>query len=170
MLKQGHRWFWGVATLLLAGCVIQDTGWRRTPVHPDRSSPPVDAPPPLAHCTDTVGHDARSHPFIFGGSCCCTPTVAVMEAYHRNGTLVDWGVDALVAAHRARGIALSGDHESCNNLCRQGPHVVKGGRCLVPPTPVTPNHEEVLSGRFTLTPWERRQLERLGGPLAIEPR
>ena len=91
-----------------------------------------------------------------------------IEAYQRDGLLMgEWSVDALRSAYAARGIATVEQHERCNNLCRSGPHVVKGGRCLVPPTPGTLNHEEVITGRFTLTPWESRKVNEHGGPVPI---
>ena len=151
----------------VAGCAREEP-WRHTRVYPDRLEIPSDQPAPLVYCTDAVGHRAGAAPFIFGGTCLCNPTLAVFEAYQRDGLLMgEWSVDALRSAYAARGIATVEQHERCNNLCRSGPHVVKGGRCLVPPTPGTLNHEEVITGRFTLTPWESRKVNEHGGPVPI---
>ncbi len=141
---------------LAAGCASEQP-WRGTIVYPDRVVPPPVSPPPIVHCTDSVGHLRGTWPYIFGGTCCCNPSLELLAAYGKDGFLKGWSVDALRAAYKRRGIATIRDHRQCNNLCEQGPHVVKGGRCLVPPTPGTLNHEEVLTGSYGLTPWEARQ-------------
>ncbi|MFQ5653252.1 MAG: hypothetical protein ACE5GW_00800 [Planctomycetota bacterium] len=157
-------------TGVLAGCSVpEDRTWRHTPPHPDRLYPPPESPPPIGICTDAIGHQPGSRPFIFGGTCCCNPTVELLDAYHRQGILEGWTVDALRSAYGTRGIATLEDHRDCNNLCRFGPHLVKGGRCLVPPTPGTLNHEEVIANRFALTPWEARRVEAHGGPIEASP-
>lgn len=155
-----------LAACLAAGCAVEQP-WRGTFVYPDRIVPPPETPPPLVHCTDSVGHLRGTFPYIFGGTCCCNPTVELMASYQSDGYLADWSPDALRAAYQRRGIATLKDHQQCNNLCPQGPHVVKGGRCLVPPTPGTLNHEQVLSGRFALGGWEARQVA-AHGPLDRE--
>ncbi len=49
----------------------------------------------------------------------------------------------LSAKYRDAGIKTAADHQHCNNLCEWGPHVVKGGHCMVSPTSGTVNFEEV---------------------------
>ena len=95
------------------------------------------------YCFDTVGHKPGSKPYILGGTCCCTPTRALMEQYHADGLLKDMDLGDLIRLYEERGIKTSLDHTGCNNLCKWGPHVVKGGKCMVPPTPGTANFEEI---------------------------
>ncbi len=103
---------------------------------------PVTPPNPV-YCFDTVGHTPGTMPFILGGTCCCTPTKELMEQYHADGFLKDMELRDLIRLYEERGIKTSLDHTGCNNLCRWGPHIVKGGKCMVPPTPGTANFEEV---------------------------
>ena len=37
-------------------------------------------------------------------------------------------------------------HMHCNGLCKAGPHVVLGGKCMCPPTPGTDYYEKVVTG------------------------
>ena len=122
--------------VLLAGCAtkeiafVADKGPRPAPVY----------------CFDSVGHMPGSKPFILGGTCCCTPTQALMDKYHADGQLQDMQLAGLLALYEEKGIKTELDHKACNNLCLWGPHIVKGGKCMVPPTPATFNFEEVRYG------------------------
>jgi len=98
------------------------------------------------YCFDTVGHTPGTKPFILGGTCCCTPTKELMEQYHADGFLKDMELQDLIRLYEERGIKTALDHIGCNNLCKWGPHIVKGGKCMVPPTPGTTNFEEVRFG------------------------
>lgn len=103
----------------------------------------------VAHCFGDLLHIPGSAPFVLGGACCHAPAQDIMEAYRRDGTVnEDMSVVALSALYEAKGIRLESDHQACNNRCEYGPHVVKGGRCMVAPTPGTVNHDEVRSGKF----------------------
>lgn len=103
----------------------------------------------IAHCFGLLPHIAGSAPFVLGGVCCHAPTQEIVEAYRRDGTVpADVSVVSLAALYAAKGIRLESDHRECNNRCEYGPHVVKGGRCMVAPTPGTVNYEEVRSGKF----------------------
>jgi hypothetical protein len=105
-------------------------------------------PPPIVHCFDGVPHVRGSTPFVLGGSCAHSPTAETLGWYHRDGLLKDYDLDRLKRLYADRGIKTIHDHKECNNYCPWGPHLVKGGTCMVPPTPGTKNYEEVLSGRF----------------------
>jgi hypothetical protein len=120
----------------LAGCA--------TPEVPFAAKPNPGAAP--VYCFDTVGHKPGSKPFIMGGTCSCTPTQALMDKYHADGLLMDMQLKDLLALYEQKGIHTALDHQGCNNLCQWGPHVVKGGHCMVPPTPATCNFEEVRFG------------------------
>jgi hypothetical protein len=122
------------AALLTGGCVSQE-------LPPFRAK--VAAAPPLKNCFDTVGHHGFK-PYVLGGTCYCNPLPAQMAVWRREGHLGERS-DAEVAGLYARVKTLL-DHRECNNLCEWGPHVVKGGGCLVPPTPFTENYEEVARG------------------------
>ena len=116
----------------------------------------LEAPPPyvpayrdkpaLAHCFDGVPHIRGSKPWVLGGSCCCTPSDELMAKYHADGVCLDLDTEELLALYQEKGIRLATDHQRCNNLCAYGPHVTKGGKCMVPPTPGTRNYEEVVTG------------------------
>ena len=98
------------------------------------------------YCFDSVGHTPGAKPFILGGTCCCTPTQELMDKYHADSLLTDMQLNDLLALYQQKGIHTALDHKGCNNLCQWGPHVVKGGHCMVPPTPATHNFEEVRFG------------------------
>jgi len=98
------------------------------------------------YCFDSVGHTPGSKPFIVGGTCCCTPTRELMDKYHKDGLLKDMELKGLLALYEQKGIKTALDHKGCNNLCQWGPHIIKGGNCMVPPTPATHNFEEVRFG------------------------
>jgi hypothetical protein len=104
-------------------------------------------PPPPVHCFDWVGHMSGSTPFILGGTCSCTPTQALMDKYHADKVVpAEMTLADLQKLYKDKGIKLATDRKECNNLCEFGPHVVKGGKCMVPPTPGTVNFEEVRYG------------------------
>ncbi|MEE8142823.1 MAG: hypothetical protein V3T77_06965 [Planctomycetota bacterium] len=152
----------------LCGCAVEEP-WRDTLSYADRILPPPQYAPEIRHCNDTVGHTRGTYPYIFGGTCCCNPSMELLDAYHRDGFLGEWGADALLWAYRSRNIATTKDHHDCNNICEYGPHLVRGGRCMVPPTPGTLNYEQVLTGRYALSPWEAQRVAEQGGPFLPEP-
>ncbi|NIA15458.1 MAG: hypothetical protein GWP08_15450 [Nitrospiraceae bacterium] len=102
--------------------------------------------PEPVYCFDTVGHIRGSKPFILGGTCCCTPRQELMDQYHADGICTNLTLQDLIRLYKEAGIKTALDHKWCNNLCRAGPHVVKGGHCMVPPTAGTDNFEEVRFG------------------------
>ncbi len=116
------------------------------------------------HCFDAVGHMPGTKPYIFGGTCFCTPTPQLMEQYHRDGFLLDMEYEDLVRAYSERGIQLeSASHKGCNNLCQHGPHVLKGGQCMVSPTPGTTNFEEIRFGIRYLPSIEAEAIKKQAG-------
>ena len=88
-------------------------------------------------------------PFVLGGTCCCTPTQELIDAYHRDGLLLDYDLGRLIQLYEGLGIQTLRDHRDCNNQCSWGPHVIQGGKCMVPPTPGTQHYEEIITGRFS---------------------
>lgn len=153
-----------MAGLGSSGCQF-DERWRNTSPYPDRLRPPPEAPPEIRFCNDHTGHIAGKRPIYAGGECCCTPSLALIEAYRRDGWFEKGTLAELQAGYDSIGVKTRSDHDLCNNLCASGPHVVKGGRCLVPPQPGTLNYEEVLTGDFVLNPWETGRVEAHGGPV-----
>lgn len=107
-------------------------------------------PPAIKHCCDATGHRRGTKPFIFGGTCCCTPSAHLQGQYQADGVLSGYTVGRLASAYAERGIKTDRDHKGCNSLCGFGPHVVKGGHCMATPTPGTLNYEEIVTGQFTL--------------------
>ena len=104
--------------------------------------------PTVVYCNDQTGHKPGSQPWIFGGTCCCTPTDALMDQLHKDGFCVGMTADDLADKYKAAGIALKGPgHQHCNGLCKNGPHVVLGGKCMCPPTPGTEYYEKVVTGQ-----------------------
>ena len=99
--------------------------------------------PAEVYCFDVVGHTPGTKPYVFGGTCCCTPTDQLMAQYHADGHQQDMTLDDLLQEYERRGIKTALDHKGCNNLCKWGPHVVKGGKCMVSPTPGTKNFEHI---------------------------
>jgi hypothetical protein len=103
--------------------------------------------PEIVHCFTTIGHKRGTKPFIFGGTCVCTPTNELMEQYHEDGFLLDYDLNKLIDEYKRRGIVLSHEHGwQCNNQCKKGPHLVFGGKCMVPPVLGTHNFENVITG------------------------
>lgn len=109
-------------------------------------------PPAIKYCNDLTGHIKGTKPFVLGGTCCCTPTQSLLDAYRADGFCLDMDLNALIALYSEKGIKTSLDHKWCNNLCKWGPHLVKGGKCMSTPTPGTKNYEEVVSGNFGTEP------------------
>jgi len=101
----------------------------------------------IVHCFDSVGHQPGSKPWIMGGTCCCTPTPELMQAYQRDGFCAGMTAEELIEMYHTRDIVLAIDHMWCNNLCQEGPHVTQGGRCMVPPTPGTRQFEGIVTGQ-----------------------
>jgi hypothetical protein len=110
----------------------------------------------VKYCFDTSGHITGSRPWIQGGTCCGTPTQELLEQYQADGFCPGMTLEELIGLYRERGIKTALDHQGCNNACRWGPHVLKGGTCLVPPTAGTKNYEEIATGmRYVPRPPER---------------
>lgn len=123
---------------------------------------PRDVAPEVVYCFDTVGHKPGAKPWILGGTCCCTPSKEVLADYKKHGHVPEeMTLEDLIALYEEKGIKTALDHEGCNNMCEWGPHVVKGGKCMVPPTPLTQNYQEVFSGEFPkLTEKEKKKMLR----------
>ena len=126
-----------VLASLLAGCV---TAPKENPFVADTT------PWAPVYCFDSVGHTPGAKPFILGGTCCCTPTKELMDLYHADGLLKEMELKDLILLYEEKNIKTARDHNHCNNLCQWGPHLVKGGKCMVPPTPGSNNFEEVRRG------------------------
>ena len=105
----------------------------------------------MKHCFDGVPHIRGSKPWVLGGTCCCTPSDALLKMLHEDGLCLDLDTQGLIDLYHQKGIQLGIDHSGCNNLCECGPHVTKGGKCMVPPTPGTRNYEEVITGIRVVT-------------------
>ena len=104
--------------------------------------------PEVVYCNDNTGHKAGSKPWIMGGTCCCTPSPALMDQLHKDGFCAGMSSDDLAAKYTSAGITLKGPgHQWCNGMCDHGPHVVLGGRCMCPPTPGTEYYEKVITGQ-----------------------
>ena len=132
--------------IVLAGCPAQSRP--ETPMRAFR--PKSEKPPEVVYCNDHTGHIAGSTPFVLGGTCCCTPTQELVDAYHRDGLLGDYDLARLKGLYHGLDIKTADDHRDCNNRCAWGPHVLQGGKCMVPPTPGTQHFEEIITGRFHL--------------------
>lgn len=76
----------------------------------------------------------------------------MLDDYQKHGYFEGLSLDDLIKMYEARGIKTALDHQGCNNMCQWGPHVLKGGQCMVPPTPGTTNYEQILSGDFPKPP------------------
>ena len=130
------------------------------PTEPSFEAKSLDKPVPV-HCFDAVGHTKGTYPYIFDGTCCCTPTPELMEQYHRDGFLLDMEYEDLVRAYSDRGIQLKSEsHHGCNNLCEHGPHITKGGKCMASPTPGTENFEEIRFGIRYVTSKTAKSIEK----------
>ncbi|MFH1384937.1 MAG: hypothetical protein ABIH47_08275 [Candidatus Omnitrophota bacterium] len=103
--------------------------------------------PQIVYCFDTVGHRSGAGPFIKGGTCCCTPSEAVLQDYIQHKQVSeDTTLESLIAEYQQRDIITALDLQDTNNLEASGPHIVFGGSSMVPPTPGTQNYEDVLFG------------------------
>ncbi len=125
----------GLLVILLSGC-----GAQIPYVH--KSVEPL----PVKYCNDATGHIPGGQPWILGGTCCCTPRESLMQQYREDGFCLDMSLDDLIAMYRDAGIVTDLDMRGTSNLDEYGPHVVKGGKSMVTPTPGTRNFEEVVSG------------------------
>ncbi|MBN1492602.1 MAG: hypothetical protein JW938_00495 [Candidatus Omnitrophica bacterium] len=137
MLRNGNnRIIFGIIlSLVLAGCAI-------------KYEPKPLKPPEIMYCFDTVGHREGARPFIQGGTCCCTPTDEILRDYQEHGYYPEaFGLNNLINEYKQRGIVTALDYTLTNNLDDAGPHVVFGGRSMIPPTPGTQNYENVLFGK-----------------------
>ena len=108
--------------------------------------------PAMVHCFDGLPHIPDAKPWALEGRCCCTPCEELMDAFHAEGICLELDADGLIALYHEQGIQLAIDHQGCNNLCEYGPHVTKGGKCMVPPAPGTRNYQEVVTGRVMRPP------------------
>ena len=143
---------------LACGCENQrrlDVGTRMLRYRP-KNGPPVK----VVYCNDYTGHVPGSKPFIFGGTCCCTPTLELVDAYHRDGLLLEYSASLLLSAYEGMGIQTVYDHRDCNNCCKWGPHILQGGKCMAPPTPGTQHYEEIITGRFDVPAKEPEEQNR----------
>jgi hypothetical protein len=107
------------------------------------------AAPEIVHCFTTIGHKGGTFPFILGGTCVCTPTQELIEVYHSDGFVADYDLRRLIQEYERSDIVL--EHKNgwrCNNQCKQGPHIVFGGKCMVSPTVATQNFENVATGKM----------------------
>jgi hypothetical protein len=134
----------------LIGCATPES-----PYKPKSSTPPA-----RKYCFDSIGHVRGSKPWILGGTCCCTPSRDLLGQYQDDGFCGGMTLEELINVYQDRGIITGLDHQGCNNACRWGPHVLKGGKCMVPPSPGTRNFEEIATGtRYVSRSPERKQKE-----------
>lgn len=122
---------------MLAGCATQQGPFQAK----------ATTPPAIKNCFDTMGHQGFK-PFVLGGTCYCNPLPAQITVWQKDGHFEGKSADEILAYYKARDVKTVSDHLNCNNLCEWGPHVVKGGKCMVPPTPLTDNYEEVATGNW----------------------
>jgi hypothetical protein len=133
------------STLLgfISGCAPKPTQYYFNPyVSKNLDSPEV------VHCFTTIGHKRGTYPFTLGGTCVCTPTQELLRLYQADGFLQNYDLRRLMADYEKRAIVLAHENDwQCNNQCKQGPHIVFGGKCMVAPTIATQNFENVVSGK-----------------------
>ena len=114
--------------------------------------------PEVVYCNDNTGHKPGSRPWVLGGTCCCTPSDALMEQLQRDGQCVGTTAEQLAEQYRQAEIVLRGPgHRWCNGMCAAGPHVVLGGKCMCPPTPGTDYYEQIVTGRGAVARGEAKQ-------------
>jgi hypothetical protein len=130
------------AIITAAGCVQPPPPY--VPAHREA--------PKQARCFDGVTHIPGSKPSVLGGACCCTPSDELMAKFHADGVCVELDTQGLINLYHEKGVQLATDHKNCNNLCKDGPHVAKGGKCMVPPRAGTRNYEEVVTGIVFVPP------------------
>jgi hypothetical protein len=127
-----------IVLVAMAGC--------ETP--PPPFVPKASSPPPVVYCNDITGHKAGNQPWIVGGKCCCTPSDKLMATLQKDGFCAGMSAAELRAMYEKKGIVLEGPgHEQCNGLCKGGPHVVLGGKCMAPPVAGTAYFEKVVFGQ-----------------------
>jgi hypothetical protein len=127
-----------------------------------KSVPKLLVAPEIIYCFDTVGHKEGARPFIQGGTCCCTPSVAVLEDYKTHRYYGDdFTVEDLINEYKRAGIITALDLRYSNNFDSHAPHVVFGGTSMVPPTPGTQNYEDVLFGKKREFKIKRKSLRRI---------
>ena len=137
------RFRWSSAGALAIASILGSSGCApREPLF----EPKPTSTPAVRHCFDTIGHRSGSKPWILGGTCCCTPAQELLDQHQADGFCLGTTLEDLLALYKARGIKTALDHQGCNNACRWGPHVLKGGNCIVPPTPGTKNYEAIATG------------------------
>ncbi|MBI3825968.1 MAG: hypothetical protein HY294_08230 [Candidatus Rokubacteria bacterium] len=124
---------------LLSGCAVRELG-------PFQAR--AVAAPPIKNCFDTLGHQAGFKPFVLGGTCYCNPLPAQIGVWQKEGSFEGKSEDEILAVYTAREVKTVLDHRECNNLCPWGPHAARGGKCIVPPTPLTDNYQEVAFGTW----------------------
>ena len=134
------------ATAVMAAGCAEQRYYTRVDLFRTKDETPVK----VVYCNDFTGHVPGAKPFVLGGTCCCTPTQALADAYHRDGLLPDYDVGRLKQLYEGLGIKMVDDHRDCNNACPWGPYILQGGKCMVPPTPGTQHYEEMITGRFRL--------------------
>lgn len=122
---------------ILAGCATQQGPFQAK----------ATTPPAIKNCFDSLGHQGFK-PFVLGGTCYCNPLPAKIAVWQKEGHFEGKSADEIMTYYKARDVKTVFDHQNCNNLCEWGPHVVKGGKCMVPPTPLTDNYEEVATGNW----------------------
>jgi hypothetical protein len=104
---------------------------------------------PIVHCFDAIDHKQGSYPHILGGTCCCHPTEERLASYQQDGFLIDYDLEQLFNEYEQKNIILEHEHEwKCNNQCKEGPHIVHGGNCMVDPVVGTQNYENIITGFF----------------------
>lgn len=125
--------------VMLAGCDVP----------PAPYVPKADVPPAIVYCNDVTGHKAGAEPYVRGGTCCCTPSAALMKKLQADGFCAGMSAEDLTTMYTIAKCYLANekDHDHCNGLCKAGPHVVLGGRCMAPPVPGTAYFEKVVYGQ-----------------------
>jgi len=140
-MRSNHRLTVGFAVSMLLVLFVLLSGCAKPPF-----SAKLETPPPVKYCNAAIGHITGTKPFIIGGTCCCTPTQALVDQYHKDGFLLDMSLNDLLKLYADKGIKTDYDHKHCNNMCPNGPHIVFGGHCMATPTMGTPNFEAVVTG------------------------
>ncbi len=91
------------------------------------------APNDIRHCNDATGHIAGRKPYILGGTCVCTPTPSLMQAYSAAGVLGDWTVGQLDELYRAEGIVRAPLPAVDRATSKTYHHILRKGRLLYTP-------------------------------------
>ena len=131
--------------IIVAGLLVFVVGCE---VPPPPYVPKARIAPEVVYCNDHTGHKGGAKPWIMGGTCTCTPTKELMKQLHADGFCLGMTADDLRAMYEKAGIRLRAPgHMWCNGMCKAGPHVVLGGKCMCPPTPGTEYYEKVVTGK-----------------------